>query len=54
MFVMSTAVAVSLVLLMVYDRPLGSGGITLQPVALREIETGDTPGSITDLCKSAR
>jgi len=54
MLVMSTAVAVSLVLLMVYDRPLGSGGITLQPAALREIEIGDTPGSITDLCRSAR
>jgi hypothetical protein len=54
MLVMSTAIAVSLVLLMVYDRPFGSGGITLQPVALREIKTGDTPGSITDLCKSAR
>ncbi len=36
MFIFSTAVAMSLVLLMVYDRPFGSGGFTLPPMAYRE------------------
>jgi hypothetical protein len=36
MFVFSTSVAISLVLLMVYDRPFGSGGFTLTPTAYRE------------------
>ena len=36
MFVFSTAVAMCLVLLMVYDRPFGSGGFTLPPTAYRE------------------
>ncbi len=54
MFVLSTAIAVSLILLMVYDRPFSSGGITLQPDALREIQIDDTPGSMDDLCKAAR
>ena len=54
MLVLSTAIAASLVLLMVYDRPLSSGGITLQPLALREIKTVDALGSMDDLCKAAR
>jgi hypothetical protein len=36
MFVFSTAVAMCLVLLMVYDRPFGLGGYTLPPTAYRE------------------
>jgi hypothetical protein len=36
MFVFSTAVTMCLVLLMVYDRPFGSGGFTLPPTAYRE------------------
>jgi hypothetical protein len=36
MFVFSTAVAMCLVLLMVYDRPFGLGGFTLPPTAYRE------------------
>ena len=36
MFVFSTAVAMCLVLLMVYDRPFGSGGFTVPPTAYRE------------------
>jgi Protein of unknown function (DUF4239) len=36
MFVFSTAVAMCLVLLMVYDRPFGSGGFTLPPTTYRE------------------
>ena len=36
MFVFSTAVAMCLILLMVYDRPFGSGGFTLPPTAYRE------------------
>ena len=54
MLIVSTAVAASLVLLMDYDRPLGLGGIKLEPVALREIESGDTLGSVKDLCTAAR
>jgi hypothetical protein len=54
MFIVSTAVGTALVLLVDYDRPLGSGGIKLQPVALREIEGGAKPGSTIDLCNSAR
>jgi hypothetical protein len=34
---LSTAVAACLVLLMVNDRPFASGGVTLQPTALREV-----------------
>jgi hypothetical protein len=37
LFVFSTAVAACLVLLMVNDRPFAAGGITVQPIALREI-----------------
>lgn len=36
MFVFSTAVAVCVFLLMVYDRPFGLGGFTLPPTAYRE------------------
>ena len=36
MFVFSTAVAMCLILLLVYDRPFGSGGFTLPPTADRE------------------
>jgi hypothetical protein len=36
MFVFSTAVAMCLVLLMVYDRPFGSGGFTVPPTAYQE------------------
>jgi hypothetical protein len=32
-----TAVAACLVLLMVNDRPFATGGITIEPAALREI-----------------
>jgi hypothetical protein len=37
MFIFSTAVAVCLVLLMVYDRPFGAGGFVIQPTVLRDI-----------------
>jgi hypothetical protein len=37
LFIISTAIAASLVVLMVNDRPFTSGGITLEPQALREI-----------------
>jgi hypothetical protein len=37
LFIFSTAVAVCLVLLMVYDRPFAAGGFTMAPTALREI-----------------
>lgn len=37
MLALSTAFAVTLVLLMVYDRPFASGTITLQPL-MREIK----------------
>src|SRR5262249_9598820 len=33
----STATAVSLVLLLVYDRPFAAGGVTITPLAYREI-----------------
>jgi hypothetical protein len=38
LFLFSTAVAACLVLLMVYDRPFTTGGNTLEPRALQEIE----------------
>ena len=37
LFIFSTAVAASLVLLMQNDRPFAAGGITLTPAAFREI-----------------
>ena len=37
MFIFSTAVAFCLVLLMVYDRPFGTGGFVIQPTVLRDI-----------------
>ena len=37
LFIFSTAVAVCLLLLMVYDRPFAAGGITMTPAAFREI-----------------
>jgi Protein of unknown function (DUF4239) len=37
LFMFSTAVAVCLVLLMVYDRPFAVGGVTMAPTAFREI-----------------
>jgi hypothetical protein len=37
LFIFSTAVAACLVLLMVNDRPFATGGITIEPAALREI-----------------
>jgi energy-coupling factor transporter transmembrane protein EcfT len=37
MFIYSTAIAVCLVLLMVYDRPFGVGGFVIQPTVLRDI-----------------
>jgi hypothetical protein len=37
MFIYSTAIAVCLVLLMVYDRPFGFGGFVIQPTVLRDI-----------------
>jgi hypothetical protein len=37
LLVLSTAVAACLVLLMVDDRPFAAGGITVQPVARREL-----------------
>ncbi len=37
LFIFSTAIAVCLVLLMVHDRPFASGGLTVQPSALRDI-----------------
>ena len=37
MFIFATAVAVCLVLLMVYDRPFGAGGFVIQPTVLRDI-----------------
>jgi hypothetical protein len=36
-FIYSTAIAVCLVLLMVYDRPFGVGGFVIQPTVLRDI-----------------
>jgi hypothetical protein len=37
MFIFSTAVAASLVLLMINDRPFSAGGLSVQPTALRQI-----------------
>jgi hypothetical protein len=37
MFIYSTAIAVCLVLLMVYDRPFAVGGFVVQPTVLRDI-----------------
>jgi Protein of unknown function (DUF4239) len=37
MFIFSTAVAVCLVLLVVYDRPFGPGGFVIQPTVLRDV-----------------
>jgi len=37
MFIFSTAVAVCLVLLMIYDKPFGAGGIVIQPTVLRDV-----------------
>jgi hypothetical protein len=42
LFIFSTAVAVCLVLLMVYDRPFAVGGVTLAPTTFREIAWIDT------------
>jgi hypothetical protein len=40
-FILSTAIAACLVLLMMHDRPFAAGGFTLGPGALREIRIGD-------------
>jgi hypothetical protein len=53
MLIVSTAVGAALVLLVDYDRPFGSGGIKLAPVALREIEGGDRLRSPIDLCNAS-
>jgi Protein of unknown function (DUF4239) len=37
LFIFSTAVAVCLVLLIVYDRPFAVGGVTMEPTTFREI-----------------
>jgi hypothetical protein len=37
MFIFSSAIAVCMVLLMVYDRPFGAGGFVVQPTVLRDI-----------------
>jgi hypothetical protein len=37
MFIYSTGIAGCLVLLMVYDRPFGTGGFVIQPTVLRDI-----------------
>jgi hypothetical protein len=37
LFIFSTAIAICLVLLLVYDRPFGAGGFTVQPTALRAV-----------------
>jgi len=37
MFIFSTAVALCLVLLMVYDRPFGAGGFIIEPTVLRDV-----------------
>jgi hypothetical protein len=37
LFIFSTAVAVCLVLLIVYDRPFAAGGVTMEPTTFREI-----------------
>jgi hypothetical protein len=36
MIIFSTAIAVCLTLLMVYDRPFASGGVTMQPTLFRD------------------
>jgi hypothetical protein len=40
MFVFSTAVAVCLLLLMVYDRPFGAGGFIIEPTVIRDVMPG--------------
>jgi CHASE2 domain-containing sensor protein len=35
--IFSTAIAICLVLLMVYDRPLGAGGFTVPPTVIRAV-----------------
>jgi hypothetical protein len=52
LFILSTAVAACLVLLMVNDRPFGTGGITVQPEALRELGS-DWPHDSSCLGRSA-
>jgi Protein of unknown function (DUF4239) len=37
LFIFSTAVAICLVLLIVYDRPFGAGGFTVRPTGLRAV-----------------
>src|SRR5262249_61130158 len=37
LFIFSTAVAVCLILLMIYDKPFGAGGIVIQPTVLRDV-----------------
>jgi hypothetical protein len=37
LFIFSTAIAICLVLLLVYDQPFGAGGFTVQPTALRAV-----------------
>jgi hypothetical protein len=37
MFIFSTALAISLVLLLVYDQPLGLGGFIIKPTLFREV-----------------
>jgi hypothetical protein len=37
LFIFSTALAICLVLLMVYDRPFGAGGFTVPPTVLRAV-----------------
>jgi hypothetical protein len=37
LFIFSTAMAICLVLLLVYDRPFGAGGFTVRPSALRAV-----------------
>ena len=37
LFIFSTAIAICLVLLVVYDRPFGAGGSTVSPTLLRHI-----------------
>jgi hypothetical protein len=37
MFIFSTAVAVCLILLMIYDKPFGAGGIVIPPTVLRDV-----------------
>ena len=37
MLIFATAVAVSTLLIMAYDRPFGGGGISVTPAALKEV-----------------